>query len=96
MNKLVSEIIDSRPDAKPLSESMTAHWLFVMAAGWTAQNIVAWLSLDQSSTATIVTGLLGFVSFLGALLGIMRRSGIRVPEWLVEFLDDVTKEEPKA
>lgn len=95
MNTLVTDILESRPDAKPLAESMTARWLLVMAAGWAAQNLSAWLSLDQSTETTIVAGLLGFVSFLGALLGVMRRSGIRVPDWLVEILEAVTREAPK-
>lgn len=89
MNVLINEIITSVPGAKPLQDSMTARWLLLMAVGWTAQNIVAWLHLDQSTEATIVVGLLGLLSFAGALLGVMRRSGIRVPDWLIEILEAV-------
>lgn len=96
MNTLIADILESRPDAKPLAESMTARWVLVMTVGWAAQNITAWLSLDQSVEATIVAGLLGLVSFVGALIGVMRRSGIRVPDWLIEVLEAVTREAPKA
>lgn len=95
MNTLVAEIIDARPDAKPLRDSLSARWVVVMAAGWAAQNIVAWLALDQSMVATITAGLLGLVSFLGALVGVMRRADIRVPDWLVDALEAATREPPK-
>lgn len=95
MSTILSDIVESSPDAKALKDSMTARWLVVMAVGWTAQNIVAWLHLDQSLTATVATGLLGLISFVGALIGIMRRSGIRVPGWLVAFIDAVQNEERK-
>lgn len=93
MNVLIDEIITSVPGAKPLQDSMTARWLLLMSVGWAAQNIVAWLHLDQSTETTIVVGLLGFVSFLAALLGVMRRSGIKVPDWLIEILEAVKEEE---
>lgn len=96
MSDLLSEIIASNPDAKPLADSVTARWVLVMAVGWTAQNIVAWLQLDQSATATIVTGLLGFVTFLGAFVGIMRRKGIRVPGWIIALIDAVQNEQTKV
>jgi hypothetical protein len=94
MNTLITEILTADPDAKPLRDSLTARWLVVMAAGWAAQNLGAWLALDQSTTATLATGLLGLVSFLGALVGVMRRAGIRVPDWLHDLLSAATREPP--
>jgi hypothetical protein len=87
MNEILEEIVTSRPGAKPLSQSMTFHWLVVGAIGWTIQNLAAWLTLDQSDTATLAAGVFGFLTFVGALLGIMRRRGIRVPDWLVELIE---------
>lgn len=95
MNGLINDIITSSPDAKPLVDSLTARWVFITAAGWAAQNIVSWLELDQSTTTTVVAGLIGFVSFLGALVGIMRREGIKVPDWLIEILEAINKEPQK-
>lgn len=93
MNKIVTDIITSSPDAKSLTDSMTARWVFVGAVGWAAQNISAWLQLDQSTTVTVTAGIFGFVTFLGALVGIMRRKGIAVPLWIVAVLESLTKED---
>lgn len=92
MNNLVREIVTSGPDAKPLTESSTIRWATLMAVGWATQNIVAWLQLDQSTAATVTAGLLGFITFAGALAGTMRRSGIRVPDWVVEILVAASKD----
>lgn len=64
-----------------------------MAAGWAAQNIVAWLALDQSTVATITSGLLGFVAFLGALVGVMRRADIKIPAWLADLIEAAARED---
>lgn len=96
MNVLIDEIITAEPGAKPLMQSLSARGIMLLAVGWAAQNIVAWLHLDQSTETTVVVGLLGFVSFIGALLGVMRRSGIRVPDWLIASLEAVQNEESKT
>lgn len=96
MNALLTDIVSADPTAKPLRDSLSARWVVVMAAGWAAQNIVAWLELDQSTETTIVAGLLGLVSFLGALVGVMRRADIRVPDWLANFLEAAAHETPRS
>lgn len=95
MSVLIDEIITSEPGAKPLMQSLSARGILLLAVGWAAQNIVAWLHLDQSTETTIVVGLLGFVSFVGALLGVMRRSGIKVPDWLIEILEAIERKETR-
>lgn len=95
MNKLITDIVTSVPEAKPLADSMTARWIFVGAVGWTAQNITAWLQLDQSTAVTIAAGIFGLVTFVGALVGTMRRKGIKVPSWLVDLLESIAKEDNK-
>lgn len=89
MSTLIDEIIASAPDAKPLTQSLSARGILLLAVGWAAQNIIAWLHLDQSTETTIVVSLLGFVSSLGALIGVMRRSGIKVPDWMIDILESV-------
>lgn len=96
MSALIDEIVTSTPGAKPLVQSLSARGILLLAVGWAAQNIVAWLHLDQSTETTIVIGLLGFVSFVVSLIGVMRRSGVRVPDWLIELLEAMQKEESKT
>lgn len=95
MSAMIDEIITYEPYAKPLMQSLSARGIMLLAVGWAAQNIVAWLALDQSMVATITAGLLGLVSFIGALVGVMRRADIRVPDWLVDVLENMTSEAPK-
>lgn len=95
MNELLEDIILSRHDAKPISQSMTYNFLLMGAIGWTIQNIANWLMLDQSGIETLTVAVYGLLTFIGALLGIMRRSGIRVPSWMIEAIEAVLSRQQK-